>query len=155
MDVVWLILGGLLLAAGMIGCIVPVIPGPVVAYCGILCLLPTAHAPSSAAIWAFGALTMVAMVLDSVVPALGATKFRCSRAGVFGCVVGTVVGMFFFPLGLLLGPFLGAVAGELLAGKTVRESVWGGFGAFLGFLLGTFLKFAACAAMAVFFVKSL
>lgn len=155
MDIAWQILGGLLLAAGIVGCVVPVVPGPVLSFCALLCLMPTAHPPGIIALSLFGAVVLVASVLDYVVPALGARKFHCSKLGVFGCMVGTFVGVFFFPIGLLLGPFLGAVVGELLSGKSADKSIWGGIGAFLGFLAGTFIKLAACVWMAVFFARSL
>ncbi len=155
MDLVWQIVGGLLVLAGIVGCVVPIIPGPVLSYGGLLCLLLTSNPPSVKLLVVFGVVTIVASVLDSVVPAIGAKKFNCSKYGVVGCVVGTFVGLFFMPLGLLLGPFLGAVAGELIAGKTAAKSVQGGFGALLGFVAGTLLKLVACVAMAVFFVKFL
>lgn len=151
MEYVWLTVGWVLVVAGIVGCVVPVLPGPVLSLCAILCLLPTAHAPAAGTLALLGALTAVATVLDYVVPAFGAKKFKCSRLGVTGCFVGTVVGLFFFPLGLLLGPFLGAVAGELLAGKSAGKSIYGGVGAFLGFLAGVFLKLAACSLMAIWF----
>ena len=154
MDIVWQIAGWVLVVVGIVGCVVPVVPGPIVSYCGLLCLLPTGHPPSVAALVVFGVVTAVASVLDSVVAAFGAKKFHCSRLGVVGCVVGTVIGLFFFPLGLLLGPFLGAVAGELMSGKSAGKSLWGGLGAFLGFLAGTFLKMTVCVAMAIFFAAA-
>jgi hypothetical protein len=154
MEVVWLSVGWVLVAAGIVGCVVPVVPGPILSYCGLLCLLGTSHSPTVAALLAFGVVTAVATVLDYVVPALGAKKFNCSKLGIFGCAVGTLVGIAFFPLGLLLGPFLGAVIGELIAGKSVGKSVWGGIGAFIGFLAGTFLKLVACSVMAIFYAMS-
>lgn len=154
MEVAWLSVGWVLVAAGMVGCVVPVVPGPILSYCGILCLLGTSHAPTVAALVAFGVLTVVASVLDYVVPALGAKKFNCSKLGIVGCAIGTVIGIAFFPLGLLLGPFLGAVVGELIAGKSVGKSVWGGVGAFIGFLAGTFLKLVACSIMAIYYAMS-
>ena len=152
MDIAWQLTGVLLAVAGIVGCVIPVIPGPVVTYCGLLCLLPTARPPTTTVLVVFGAATAVATLLDYVVPALGAKKFHCSKLGVFGCVVGTLIGLFFFPIGLLLGPFLGAVAGELLSGKSAGSSVWGGFGAFLGFLTGVLIKLAVCGTMAFWIV---
>ena len=152
MDIAWQLTGVLLAVAGIVGCVIPVIPGPVVTYCGLLCLLLTARPPTTTVLVVFGAATAVATLLDYVVPALGAKKFHCSKLGVFGCVVGTLVGLFFFPIGLLLGPFLGAVAGELLSGKSAGRSVWGGFGAFLGFLTGVLIKLAVCGTMAFWIV---
>ena len=155
MDFAWQLIGGLLLIGGIFGCVVPVVPGPLLSFCAVLCLVPTAHPPGIVTLTALGMFALAASVLDSVVPSLGAKKFHCSRLGVIGCMAGTIAGVFFLPLGILLGPFLGAVAGELLAGKSAGRSIWGGFGAFLGFLAGVFIKLAACAAMAVCFVRSL
>ena len=154
MEVAWLSVGWVLVAAGMVGCVVPVVPGPILSYCALLCLLGTSHAPTVAVLVTFGVVTIIATVLDYVVPSLGAKKFNCSKLGIVGCAIGTVIGIAFFPLGLLLGPFLGAVVGELIAGKSVGKSVWGGVGAFIGFLAGTFLKLVACSIMAIYYAMS-
>ena len=154
MEVAWQVLGGVLVVVGIVGCVVPVVPGPVVAYCGLLCLLPTSSPPSVSSLVAFGLATAVASVLDSVVPAMGAKRFNCSKWGVAGCFVGTFVGVFFFPAGLLAGPFLGALAGELVAGRGLAAATRGGVGAFLGFLAGVAVKLAACAAIAAWFARS-
>ena len=154
MEVVWLAAGWVMVVAGIIGCVVPVLPGPLLSFCAILCLLGTAHPPGLGVILAFGVLTAVATALDYVIPAFGAKKFNCSKLGVFGCIVGTFAGLFFFPVGLLLGPFLGAVAGELIAGKSAGKSLWGGFGAFLGFVAGVFVKLVVCSLMAIWFAMS-
>ena len=156
LDMTMLAISALALVVGIVGCFVPVIPGPLVAYCGLLCMIPTEKSPSVTVLAAFGILTVVVTVLDYVVPALGAKKFDCSKWGVWGCAAGTVVGLFFFPLGLLLGPFLGALAGELLiARKTLAMSIKGGIGALLGFLAGLFLKVAACLTMLACYVMRL
>ncbi|MBQ3344586.1 MAG: DUF456 domain-containing protein [Kiritimatiellae bacterium] len=143
-----------LMIAGLIGCVVPIVPGPVLAYCGLLCMIPTSKAPSSLVIAVFGAAALVVTVLDYVVPALGAKRFKCSKYGTWGCAIGTFVGIFFFPLGILLGPFCGAVVGELLARKSAGEALWGGFGAFLGFLSGVLMKIVFCAATIFFYFRS-
>ena len=154
MEVAWLSVGWVLVAAGMVGCVVPVVPGPILSYCALLCLLGTSHAPTVAVLVTFGVVTIIATVLDYVVPALGAKKFNCSKLGIVGCAIGTVIGIPFFPLGLLLGPFLGAVIGELIAGKPLGKSFWGGIGAFVGFLVGTILKLVACSTMAIYYADS-
>ena len=154
MEVAWLSVGWVLVAAGMVGCVVPVVPGPILSYCALLCLLGTSHAPTVAVLVTFGVVTIIATVLDYVVPALGAKKFNCSKLGIVGCAIGTVIGIAFFPLGLLLGPFLGAVIGELIAGKPLGKSFWGGIGAFVGFLAGTILKLVACSTMAIYYADS-
>lgn len=153
MSIAMICLGVVLLALGFVGCVVPVLPGPVLAYGGLLALVPTERCPSTAVLVTMGAVVAVVTVADYVVPALGAKRFNCSRWGTFGCFVGTVVGIFFVPVGLLLGPFLGAAIGELVAGKQVAAAVRGGFGALLGFLTGVFLKIGCCAVLAFVFAR--
>lgn len=150
-------IGWALIALGAIGCFVPVLPGPIVAYCALL--LPFAigdgNRPATAVLIAAGALTIAVSVLDNFVPSMGARKFHCSRAGTTGCFIGTLAGVFFLPWGVLLGPFLGALFGELLFGRTFREAMKGAFGAFLGYMLGIFLKLLCCGYIAYCFHSSL
>ena len=143
--------GGLLLFVAFVGCIVPCLPGPVLGWCALLTLSFTRFALPTAWLAAAGAVTAVVMVLDYVVPAYGARKFNCSRWGIAGCMVGTLVGLFFMPFGIILGPFLGACAGELVAGRTMATALKGGFGALLGFLSGVFLKLCTVGAFAGLF----
>ena len=153
MTLAWTVAGIVLLVLGFVGCVVPVLPGPILGYCGLLALVPTERCPSTAALVTLGVVVAVVTVADYVVPALGAKKFDCSRWGTFGCFVGTLVGLFFAPFGLLLGPFLGAFVGELIAGKAVSAAVRGGFGALLGFLSGVFLKITCCVVLTIAFVR--
>jgi uncharacterized protein YqgC (DUF456 family) len=87
-------------------------------------------------------------VLDWIVPTLGAKKFNCSRLGMIGCFVGTVVGLFYLPFGVVLGPFIGALIGELISGKPFGLSLKGAFGALLGYACGVLLKVACCGFIA-------
>lgn len=143
------VLAAVLYAAGLVGCFVPVLPGPPVAYAGFLCLLGAARCLTWRAAAVAGGVMVIATVLDMVVPAWGARKFHSTRWGAWGAVAGAVAGAFFFPAGLLLGPFAGAVAGELLAGRPFGEAAMGGIGAMLGFLFGLAAKLLACLFMAL------
>jgi uncharacterized protein YqgC (DUF456 family) len=109
--------------------------------------------PSALSLIVFGSVVAIATVLDFIVPSIGAKRFKCSRIGLVGCTIGTIIGIYFFPLGLLLGPFVGAFVGELIAHKRINEAALGGLGAFLGFLCGMLMKFLVCVAMAVYLVK--
>ena len=153
-DVALMVLGALCLLVGFVGCVVPVLPGVACAYAALWTLYPTPYALASEKLIAGGIVAVVAIVLDYVVPALGAKKFNCSKWGVFGCMAGTIVGIFFAPLGIILGPVLGAVAGELVAGKQASAALRGGFGALLGFVAGVLLKFVACALFTWWFVQA-
>ena len=92
--------------------------------------------------------------LDYLLPSVFARKFKCSGSGVFGCVVGTVVGLFFMPVGLVAGPFLGTMAGELIAGRRLSQALKGGVGALLGYVATLALKLAAVSYFAVVFAKA-
>ena len=153
-DVALMVVGAVCLLVGFVGCVVPVLPGVACAYAALWTLYPTPYALTGEKLLVGGIVAVVAIVLDYVVPALGAKKFNCSKWGVFGCMVGTIVGIFFAPLGLILGPFLGAVAGELVAGKEASAALRGGFGALLGFIAGVLLKFIVCALFTWWFVQA-
>ena len=144
--------GGVLLILAFVGCVVPCLPGPILGWCALLSLAFTRFALPTAWLVVAGVATGIVVGLDYVVPAYGAKKFNCSRWGVVGCVLGTLAGMFFLPFGIVLGPFLGACLGELVAGRTFGLALKGGFGAFLGFLSGVFLKICAVCAFAGLFV---
>lgn len=137
-----------LLLLGFVGCVVPALPGPLIGYAALWTLAAGVGTHKLV----IGAAAAVAVtVMDYVFPAMFAKRWRCSRLGVFGCMAGTIVGMFFLPLGIVLGPFLGAVAGELVAGRDFRLAFQGGVGALLGFLAGTMVKFAAVTLFAWWF----
>ena len=89
-------------------------------------------------------LVIVAQVLDYFIPILGSKYSGGTRWGSWGAFVGSVVGLFFLPAGLFLGPFLGAVAGELLGAADLARALKSGIGALAGFLLGTVLKLSLC-----------
>lgn len=93
----------------------------------------------------WGLLVVVVQALDYVTPILGTKYSGGSKWGNWGCVLGTVAGIFLFvPWGILLGPFLGALVGELLGGKAFGEAMKAGLGAFLGFVVSVVLKVGLC-----------
>lgn len=136
-------IGCLTTLAGLVGCLVPVLPGPAIAYAALYLLFAFGHPPSITALTVGAGVLAVVISVDYVLPSVCAKKFKCSGWGVFGCFTGSIVGLFFLPLGIVLGPFLGTVAGELLAGKDVSSSLRGGLGSLLGFVLCLGLKLAA------------
>ena len=143
--------GCIMLLVAFVGCVVPCLPGPVLGWGALLALAFTRFALPTSWLVIAGVATVLVLALDYIVPALGAKKFSCSKWGVAGCTIGTIAGIFFMPLGIILGPFLGACAGELIAGRTVGKALKGGLGAFLGFLSGVFLKLCAVGAFAGLF----
>ena len=95
-------------------------------------------------------------MLDYIVPIWGTKKFGGSKAGMWGAAIGLVIGIFVLPpLGIIVGPFAGAVIGETLTGKKAAEAFRAGLGSLLGLMMGVGLKLAASLAMTFYFVKEL
>lgn len=142
MSTLIIILAIIFLIVGLAGCIVPVLPGVPIAFAALLLLVWSGYPVGWTAIAITGVLTLVVVILDYVIPALGVKWAGGSSYGKWGCVVGTLCGMFFLPAGLLLGPFLGALVGELMGNRTFNVALKSAVGSLIGFLVGTVLKVA-------------
>jgi len=152
-QIVIMTTGGVFIVVGLVGCVVPVVPGPMLAYGALWLPSLFGRGLSATSLWTGTGVTAVAMVIDYLLPALCAKRFKCTKSGVVGCVIGTIVGLFFLPLGLILGPFVGTVVGELTVGRNLAEAVHGGVGAFLGFVAGTLSKLLAVGVVGWLFFK--
>ena len=157
MDTLLIISGIILIIAGIAGCALPVLPGPPLSYAGLLLLHFTGKFEFTGRFLLIWALITVAVTLvDYLIPVWGARKFGASRPGVWGSIIGLLVGMIFFPpFGIIAGPFLGAVAGELLSGKNTSQAFKAGFGSFIGFLAGVMLKLTTSGLMTWHFFRTL
>lgn len=145
MDILLIVLGAVCMLLGLLGCVLPALPGPPVSYVGLLLLHCTDRIQFSLTeMLVLLLLVIVALVLDYFIPILGSKYSGGTRWGSWGAFVGSVVGLFFLPAGLFLGPFLGAVAGELLGAADLARALKSGIGALAGFLLGTVLKLSLC-----------
>ncbi len=156
MDVVLLILAGMCLIVGIIGCIVPGLPGVPVAYVGLWIAQASDRVDFSwqmLLIW--GIVTVVVSVLDYVVPAWGTKRFGGTKYGVWGSTIGVFAGLFFGAIGVIVGPLAGAIIGELIGGKEVAEALRAGWGSFIGLLFGTVLKLVCCGLMTVQLIQAI
>lgn len=155
MDILLIVLGVVCILTGIAGCILPVIPGPPLSWLGLLLLHFTRYGQFSTnflLVMAFLALAVT--VLDYIIPVWGTKKFGGSKAGMWGATIGIFLGLFFFPpAGLIIGPFIGAIIGEVIAGKDSTSAFKAGLGSFIGFLLSTGLKLGVSLMMAVYFFK--
>jgi len=157
MDIAFAILAGLLVLAGLVGSILPFLPGPPLGWLGLLTIHFTVYETYSTTFLAvtFGVMVVITL-LDYLIPIWGTKKFGGSRAGVWGSTIGLVVGLFFGPVGIIAGPFVGAFLGEFLVNRSeYRVAMRSAAGAFVGFLLGTGLKLAYCGMAIYYFVKAL
>ncbi|MEA3495266.1 MAG: DUF456 domain-containing protein [Bacteroidota bacterium] len=156
MDIVLIVIGAVLLIVGIAGCFVPVIPGPPISYISILLLHFTeAHQFTDKFLIIAALLTIAVTVLDYVVPIWGTKKFGGSKKGVWGSTIGLIIGLFFGPIGIILGPFVGAVIGEMIDGKEFKPALKSGFGAFLGFVAGVIMKLGVSGYLAYYFITKI
>ena len=156
MDILLTALAALLVIAGIVGSVAPILPGPPLSFAGLLLMQLQTQPPFTATfIWVWAIIVVVISLLDYLVPQYGTKKFGGSKYGVWGCTIGLVVGFFIGPVGMILGPFAGAFIGELISKKPTELAFKAATGAFIGFLAGTVLKLTACFAMAGYFVASL
>ena len=148
MDIFLLVIAFILLLVGIIGCIVPGLPGVPIAYAGLWVAQATERVDFG---WQFllvwGIIVIVISVLDYIVPAWGTKHYGGTKWGVWGSTIGVFVGLFFGAVGVILGPLVGAVLGELLAGKAFPDALKAGWGSFIGILFGTVLKLIASGLM--------
>jgi len=143
-------LAALLAAVGLAGIVVPALPGLPLVFAGML-LAAWAGGFEEINVWVvvlLGLLTLLSLAVDFWATAHGARRVGASRKAVVGAVLGTFAGLFvLFPIGLLLGPFAGALAGELLHGREWRQAAKVGFGTWLGIVLAVVLKLGLAFAM--------
>jgi len=152
-EMIWIVLGSILMLVGLIGCVIPILPGPPLSYIGLLLLQLTNDPPFA---WKFLVIwlviTILVTLLDYVIPIFGTKKYGGSKQGIWGAMIGLVAGIFFFPpLGIIIGPVVGALIGELVSGKTTSNATRAALGSFLGFLVGTTIKLIASSLMTYYF----
>ena len=148
--------GILIMILGIIGCLVPVLPGPPLNFVGLLLLHFSRFGQFSK--WTlviFAAIAIAVTILDYIVPLWGTRKFGGSKYGTRGAAIGLVIGLFLGPLGIILGPLIGAFVGEMIFKDDTRYAIRAGFGSLVGFLAGVGLKLAASFVMTFYFVREL
>ncbi len=144
MDILLIVLGVILLIAGLVGCVLPVIPGPPLAWLALLLLQFTDRIPKDwNMVWMTLAVAVAVQVLDYIVPAMGTKKFGGTKYGVWGAMIGLIVGLITpIPLGVIVGPFLGAFIGEMMHQNQADKALRAAVGSLVGFLFSTGMKIA-------------
>lgn len=156
-DILLYVLAGILILVGLAGTILPMLPGVPIVFAGMLLAAWVGHFEeiSGWTVLFLGVLALLAMLLDFIAGLLGAKRVGASAMALWGTVIGTIVGMFFGIAGLLLGPFIGAVAGELMSGNSITRSTHVGIASWIGLLFGTLAKLALSFTMLGVFVFAL
>ena len=138
-----IILGLICCLVGIIGSIIPILPGPGLSWVGLLLFYLNPAIPFD---WTFIIITFlvaaIMFAMDYIVPAVGTKYFGGTKAGAWGCTIGLIIGLFIPPFGFLIGPFLGAFIGEIAfnSNSNTKHALKSAVGSFLGFLAGTFMK---------------
>ena len=156
LSIILVLLGIGLTVFGIVGCIVPGLPGPPLNYLALILVQIINHDAftSKFLIW-FGVITVVVYLLDYILPILGAKLYNASKYGIWGSIIGMIAGIFFFPpYGLIFGVLFGAIIGELLAGKNHSEALKVGFTSFVASMLVMVIKLAFSLTLTFYFFKS-
>lgn len=148
-----------LAVAGIVGSVMPVLPGPPLGWIAMLCVFfcngtNASGDPmtlTSLLIWL--AITIVITILDYIVPSYMTKVAGGHKAASRGALIGMILGIFFTPVGMILGSLIGAFVGEFaFENSGAKESLKATIGTFLGFVCGTLMKLAVSAAMAWYVV---
>lgn len=144
-----LLLAVVLVVAGMLGLVLPALPGAPLIFAGLL-LAAWSENFAYVGFWTLAVLAVLAALtyaVDFWATMFGAKKFGASRRAVIGAILGLLVGIFLGFLGVIFGPFIGAVIGELSARRNLEQAARAGVGATIGVVLGAALKIALALAM--------
>jgi uncharacterized protein YqgC (DUF456 family) len=165
MKIALVILSFVLHLAGLLGVVIPVLPGPPLSFIALLVMQWSGYggfSPAFLGLWV--GITVTVTVMDYFLPSLMTKKFGGSRAAVIGSFVGLLAGIFIFPpWGIIIGPFLGALIGELIHERASGGGASGGstkalkvaLGSFLAFIVGAWAKLIACSMMLFYAIKAL
>lgn len=154
MDIVLVALSLLLILLGLLGSFLPVLPGPLTSWFGFLVLyFSNGINISTTFLVVTFIVALLIWALDYIIPAIGTKRFGGSRSGMIGTTLGLIVGILSpIPFGIIIGPFVGAIIGELLYQNDLQRATKAAFGSFIGFITSTFLKFIVAIIYLGFFV---
>lgn len=157
MEILWIIIGSLFIVAGFVGVFVPIIPGTPLIYVSLLIMQFLLGSPFT---WTFliiwGVVVAVVATLDGLIPAEGARRMGGSRYGIYGCLIGALVGLIFFPpFGIIVGPIAGAFIGELISGRKSKSAWRAAMGSFVGYLVATVLKLSVSVVLTYYFYSNI
>lgn len=155
LDIILIVLGAICIITGILGCVLPVLPGAPLSYVGIILLHLTSKVEfSTTFLIAWGIVVIAVQIFDHYIPIWGTKKLGGGKKGAWGSAIGIVAGVFIFPpWGIIIFPFVGAVIGELVDKKEFKVALRAGLGAFLGFIAGIVMKLVVALILAFYFFK--
>jgi uncharacterized protein YqgC (DUF456 family) len=153
-TILWWLLSGLIIIAGLAGTVVPALPGVPLVFLGLFvgAWIGNFETIAWVTIGVLAVLTLIAWIVDFVAGAAGARYLGASSRAFWGATIGAIAGIFFGVVGMLLGPFIGAVLGELSGGSNVVQSGRAGLGAWIGMVVATAVKLAIAFLMIGIFI---
>jgi uncharacterized protein len=157
LDIIFSVFGGIFLIAGFAGCILPIIPGPPLAYIGLVIAYFSSFSVVSGNILIYSAVAVaVVTALDIVAPLLFTKKFGGTKYGIYGATAGLLAGLFFGPFGIILGPLIGAFAGEMIKDRNDAQKAFrSAWASSAGFMFGTGLKLITVGVLIWIYISSM
>ena len=131
---------------GILGAVLPILPGTIVSFVGMFCAYFTSGSEiTSGQMWLWGIISAIIILLDYILPGYFSKVFGGTKAGITGATIGVIVGLFMGPIGIIAGPFIGAVAGEMMSQQKqpFDKALVVGFGSLLSFFVGSGMKLIA------------
>ena len=131
---------------GILGAVLPILPGTMVSFVGMFCAYFTSDSEiTSGQMWLWGIISAIIILLDYILPGYFSKVFGGTKAGITGATIGVIVGLFMGPIGIIAGPFIGAVAGEMMSQQKqpLDKALGVGFGSLLSFFVGSGMKLIA------------
>ena len=153
MDLILLIIGLLLCLIGIVGSFLPIIPGPVTSWLGILLLNLTSVVEFNLNFVLITLTVAISVgILDYLIPVLGVKKLGGTRSGQIGTTLGLIIALIILgPIGIIIGPFGGALLGEISTKKSLQDSIKPACGAFIGVIAGSVIKFMISLSFLFFY----
>jgi hypothetical protein len=156
MDVFFLVIGLILCITGLIGSFIPIIPGPITSWVGLLFLNFTTFVNFNFSfISATFLIAISVFILDLIIPVIGLKKLGGTKKGIIGASIGLLLGVFIGPLGILIGPFIGALSGELMNNLVLKKALKASLGTLIGFLAGVVMKFTVSFIFLSIYVREI
>lgn len=154
MDIILTIIAAFFIILGIIGSFIPILPGPITSWLGLLIAHFTDAIPMNKQFIIITLIIAILIwVLDYIIPAIGTKRFGGTKYGMVGTTIGLIIGLIApIPGGIIIGPFVGALIGELLNKSDTKTATKAAFGSFIGFITSTFLKFVVAVVYLGLFI---